>query len=500
MKTPLMIDAWINKPSYQIGEELQIYLDVSSDEGLLRAGSNINVDIFRVTKERNNFAFGFGHICCDKENPITIKTNIHESFQEGLYLICGLRLIIDDNPNNLPHSITPKDISKLFFWVSTDLKQNLSISELTDKINQIEAERSIYNNTVIITESAIKVPRSGHYKVLIFCVGCLIHAPQNMEGYVIQPLGTGFNYTHMLDAVNSYSTVKYGLRLTEIESIRTSFSSATPLFVVDFADVKAIDYTDAANYCSREAEKIFTVLAYDREQRPNSFATVIIDQNSGESWHGFNFPGYRGNFASNFNPSFTANTLDRLLPILNSSPWFDLIMRIYADAKSEINPHYAFLKFWSILEMISKKEIPDNTIELKYPNGNQILNPKGNVERTTKALGKAYKYAFDLHIPPSFNSLGGDVGEVIFETYQDATADPNYNKKAKLITLWDTLSAFYEIRNSTAHSGKFDPATARNGTPREKLAADLWEIEHQTFLREIQNMMKYIVSQQLEGT
>jgi hypothetical protein len=195
----------------------------------------------------------------------------------------------------------------------------------------------------------------------------------------------------------------------------------------------------------------------------------------------------------------TADTLDRLLPKLNSSPWLDLIMRVYADAESETNPNYACLKFWSILEMVSKREIRDNTIELQYPNGNKILDHSGKIVLSNSALGRAYKYAIELLIPPSHVSLGADTGKIIFETYADATADPNYDEQTKVITLWERLSALYEIRNSTAHSGKFDAAAARMGGSREKLAADLWEIEYQTFLREIGSVMRLVVSHEFQG-
>lgn len=492
-----MIDAWIEKPSYKVGEELLICMDFSSNKDLLLTASNINVDIFRVTRERNHLALGFGQLCGDKESTLTIKTKIPDSFKEGLYLVSELRLILDDEPNMPPCPISPKDHSKLFFWVSTDQNQGLSPLELTDKINEINSERTNYNNAVIVTEAAANSASATRYRVLVFGVGCLIHARQNMEGYALHPLGTGFSYKHMLGAVNSYTSARYGLQLTEVESIRSSFSSSTPLFVIDFANVKAVNQTDAGNHCSRGSENIFTLLAYDRGQRPNSFATVIIKSETGESWHGFHFPGYRGNLVSDFNPTATADTLERLLPKLDSSPWLDLIMRIYADAESEANPNYACLKFWSILEMISKREIRDNNTELRYPNGNRILDYGGNVVRTNSALGRAYQYAFKLQIPPSNVALGADT-KIIFETYQDAMADPNYDEQTTVITLWDRMSALYEIRNSTAHSGKFDQVAARNGSTREKLAADLWGIEFQTFLREIGSMMRFVVSHELQ--
>ncbi len=425
-----MIDAWIDKSSYRVGEELQIFLDFSSNEDLLEGRANINAQIFRIKKERNQLADAFGYLYERVEDAITIKRTIPDSCKEGLYLVEGLKLISADGQGQ-PYPFTPRDLTKLFFWVSADQKLELSASELTEKINQLDAERANYNNAVIATEAAMDVTESARYKVLIFGVGCLIHTSQNVEGYALHPLGRGFSYKHMLDAVNTYTASKYEIRLPEEERIGISFSNATPLFVIDFANVKAINQDDAENHCLRESEKIFTILAYDRDQRPNSFAIVSFDPTTRDGWQRFHFPGYRGNLIPDFNPTSPAETLDRLLPKLDTSPWLDLIMRLYADARSEENYNYMCLKFWAILEMISEERVKDKKIALTSPNGNKIRDYGGKIVTTEKKLGRVYKYAFDLKIPPTqMNS-----GKLIFETYLDATAHPSYDGQTKIVSL-----------------------------------------------------------------
>lgn len=489
-----MNNARLNKTSYTIGDEIQIVVDFDSNQNLLDDVENVSVDISSIERERNNFAFAFGCPLEISEGAITICKDLPNTFSEGLYLVSGIKLIKkgDQEGNVIP--IVIKDISKLFFWFSKEGNTNLSELGLTEKINKFNLERGRYTNMPILTDASKDQSPVSSFRVMIFGVGCLIHSVQIMEGYILYPLESGYKYNHMLDAVNSYTTKTYGIKLDNNESIAKSFSSSTPLFVIDFKNVQAINHSDAGEHCSQQSENVYTILAYDRGQRPNSFATVIVDTKTGQIWQAFHFPGYRGNLVSDFNPASTAQTLENFLPKLNSSSWIDLIMRIYADAKSETNPYYACLKFWSILEIISKKKISNNTITLLRPNGDTIYNNEGKAVKTKYALGKAYKYALDSMIPPSI-ICGGQ--NMIFETYKDAKTDPNYNCSTKIIPLWELLSALYEIRNATAHSGSFNASTAKNGKKREKLAAELWTLEHQTFLQEIKNMMKTLISKEL---
>jgi hypothetical protein len=83
--------------------------------------------------------------------------------------------------------------------------------------------------------------------------------------------------------------------------------------------------------------------------------------------------------------------------------------------------------------------------------------------------------------------------------YKDAKVDPNYDKNTKIVTLWELLSALYEIRNATAHSGRFDVVATKCGNKREKLAAELWELEYQTFSREVRSIMRIVVTKELNS-
>jgi len=489
----------LSNTSFSKKDNIKLYIDFESDLDLLKKVTNISINISRIDKQRNHFVLGFGSAPDISSSIAQASKSIPDNWEEGLYLISSINLITAETPEGNIRIVPRKDIPDLFFWYSGTQSLELVEHELTDKINQLNDERGRFMNTELISSNVTDINKATSYKVMIFAVGCLVHSPQIMKGYTLHPLDRGYDYSHMLDAVNSFVTLKHGITLEPVESIKHSFSSSTPLFVIEYINIKAIDHIDAGKFCTLLSEKIFTILAYEKGQRPSHFASLIVDSNSNESWQAFHFPGYRGNLVSDFNPSSTADALERILPKIDTSPWIDLLMRTYADAESEQNSNYACLKFWSILEMVAKKEVTDNNIELSYPNGDAIYDFGGNVVKTKSALGKVYKHVLDSGVPSSIISNGENGTKLIFESYDDAEKNPNFDEKTTIIKLWETMSALYEIRNSTAHSGKFDYDAAKTGNAREQLAAKLWELEYQTFLREIRNILKFIVSKELNN-
>lgn len=494
-----MVTVTLSSPSYSENDVLSLRIDFSSNLELLKKFDNININITRIDKQRNYFVLGFGSKPDVSSTVLEISQPIPDEWIDGLYLVGEIKLIKSDQPQTQVRITSNQDVPTLFFWYSRDSATKLTEAQLAEKINQLNRQRGEFINTVLTTSKiaeAASTAKAANFRVLIFGVGCLVHSQQLMEGYTLHPLGRGYEYSHMIDAVNSFLEPNYGIKLARNERIGQTFGASTPLFVIEFRNIKALDHNDAGQYCTSFSEDIFTILAYEKGQRPNQFASVIINTATNEILQAFHFPGYRGNLVSDFNASSTADTIERVLPKINSSPWIDLLMKTYADAQSEQNPNYACFKFWSILEMVAKKEIISNTDELTYPDGNKIYDLDGKVVKTKYALGKVYKHVLDSCIPPSFMSFQNET-KLIFETHEDATKNPNTDANTKVIKLWEFLCALYEIRNSTAHSGKFDPNAAKLGGQREQLAATLWELEHQTFVREVRTILKIIVAKEI---
>lgn len=488
-----MASVIIEKTTFTPGGIIKFTLDFSNSPKELLDANNINIDFFKVDVERNNFAFGFGETPNFENLKLNIEKQLPENFREGLYLISGLRFIFGENGDK----VLPIDITNpinLFFWVSQT--ESISKEELADKISELELKRHNYLHKEIQTLGVQEGKQGQQFKVLIFGVGCLLHSRQLMDGYIIYPLGHGYSYDHMLDSVNNFTEKLYNFHLSKSESIEMAFSSSTPLFAIDFQNILAFSHDDAVNHCSKFAENIFTILAYDRGQRPHSFATLVVDIKTNEIRQAFHFPGYRGNYISDFNPSSTANTVQRLLPKIESSPWVDLIMRIYADAKTENNLNYALLKYWQILEMIAKKYVTDNNATISKPGGSPIVDSNGQPITTKFALGKVYKYTFDSKIPSSFSQSEED-GKLCFETFKKISDNPNFDSDTKVVSLWETLSSLYEIRNATAHSGEFNIDVAMVGSDKARKAAELLSLKYGEFVSHVQSMLMLIVAKEI---
>jgi hypothetical protein len=481
--------------SYLPNEELIIDLDFRDSKDLLNGLSNININIFRIDVKRNSFVFGFGHAPENKDGIISIRRSLPDSFVEGAYLIHGIKLIYSDETRKEIILASGRDIPNLFFWVAKTKNDLLTKNELDDTLKNLSTERAAFENRIIITDAAGKAGDIKNYVVFIFSVGCLVHHSQIMEGYTISPLRKGYDYDHMHESVNDYLEKVHGIKIPYEKSIADSFAQSTPLFVITFQNVRAIDNADAAIYCSMMAEYLFTILSYEKGQRPKQYATIVLSPSENMLWQSFHFPGYGGNLVSDFSPSSTAEYIEKLFPLMQKSPWLELLMRSLADAVSEDNPSVAFLKFWSILELVAKRRIANNKEAVVFPDGSQIFYEPGKPVTTAKSLGKVYSLLFKINLPPFVVNLGNH--KLIFETYQDASENPNLDEETVVIPLWDVVRAAYEIRNSTAHSGVFDPRRAEIGSAREQLAACMYQLPHFHFLDHIKQLTRFTVSNEL---
>ena len=489
-----------NKKSFAVGDELIIELDFNNSPELLDGLTNININIYKFDIERNNFVFGFGYPPQIEEGKILVNRTITESFNEGVHFINGVKLIYGEEGSKQLFLAPGRDVPEMIFWVSDSKKDIISNEELSLKIKELSVERNKFANQEMITERASINPDSCNlYRVFIFSVGCLVHNPQIMAGYTIYPLKSGYDYTHMHQSVDEFLKSGYGISIPYEKTIAENFGRSTPLFVVVFQKVRAVEYSDAAMHCLNFTENLFTVLAFEKGQRPNQYATVTFCPSENRFWQSFHFPGYTGNLVSDFNPSSTAGHIENLLPLIEKSPWIDLLMKTFSEAQSEKNIDFAYLKHWSILEMISKKRVQEKNIPINYPNGSAINYRDGIQVKTNSALGKVYHWLFQNNFQQASVNFGSEGIEILFEGATDTSSDPNLRKDKEVICLWDVVRGLYEIRNSTAHSGEFSPISAKLGNDRQKVAAKLYELPYNHLLSHIQGIVKLLINKEISN-
>ncbi len=466
--------AELNRKSFLPGDTVRLTLHLGSSFGDLDAITNVSVDFFRVERERNQFAFGFGSTPKrSSQTELTVSQTIPMDFRVGLYFV--QRVIItfgDEVGRNEVVWFEP-----VFFAIQNVLEQRVDQPRLQRMVRDMEVERSRYVNAPIKTEAIQNThtpPKS--FRVLIFGVGCLIHGYQQLEGYCVRPLGMGLTHSRMHEIVNAALTDEGLSTLPFMQETESQFARSTPTFLVSYASVLAIDHVDALEHCRSHSALLFQILGLDRGQMPREFACMAAEMGTSNQWHLFHLPGYRGNLIADFNPAATGNQIERLLPRLQGNPFGRLIVSTFADATAEQDLGFALLRCWAVLELIADRKIPRNGTRLQHPDGTAILNSKGNPETTNSKLGRVYSYILSTNAfrqqgasaLPDGTHQGYSVGN---SRWASETLD-----KSEHFPLWDIVAAAYMIRNAVAHEGRFDPEQAAAGEFHEILASRLVRI------------------------
>ena len=427
--------------------------------------------MFRVETERNQLAFGFGVAPIRRDGALEIEQRLPASLQRGLHLWSSAILLsgdVDAEPEQERIMFDP-----IFFVIRTAIEAPLSREALTSLVREAERRRANYQTRQMTTAGASSNQNeSRRFRVLVFGVGCLLHARQQLDGYCLIPLAKGLSHRRLHELVSAVIE-RGGLGGLDFnEDTEIQFEKSTPTFLVSYEAVEAIDYNDALDHCRSYANLIFRILGLDRGQMPREFACMAIDSASNQRWHMFQMPGYRGNLVSDFNPASTANRIEQLLPKLQADPFAKLLVKTYADATAEEDYGFSLLRYWSVLELVADKSIARDGTPLTHPDGTSILNSKGNPETTNSKHGRVYSYLLSLGGYPEHGSYTED-GAKRWYLLGGASSHPGYTPSTRLLSLWDMVRAVYAIRNSIAHEGQFELGKARSGDQYEQLAVTL---------------------------
>lgn len=454
--------------SYLPGEEftLQLRFDAPSEE--LAFVRNVSVNLFRVEKERNQFAFGFGSKPKISGNVLTVTQKLAGELMPGLYVVGAATLCRGDELHN---NLTVR-FDSIFFAIRSNDKSPLDHLALSKKIADISEARQAHSQNEILTAASAASSSSKAFRVLILGVGCLLHAPQPLEGFTIYPLGRGFSYGRMLEIAN-HAFRNSGIKQISVDpQTELQHEQATPTFMIDYWRVVGVDHEDALNHCRNHADLIFDLLGLDRGQKPREFYCVALDHATGERWHNFSVPWYRGNLISDFNPVATANLIQAVTPRLQKDPFLRLLVRSYAEATAEDDPGIGLLRAWTVLELLADRTIPRGQ-PIAHPDGVPIVNPKGNAKDTNAKEARVYELVRRSNAGfPSHMVTNVDGVERRFLMGADES-HAGYTPATRLIPLWDVVRSAYAIRNCVAHEGYFSEDAIDTAEPDQVLAADL---------------------------
>lgn len=463
-----VINAETRLLSYMPGEEFALQLRFESSSAKLASVTNVNVDLFRVERERNQFAFGFGARPSANGELLTVTRRLADALKPGLYVVGAATLCWgDEQQESLAVRFEP-----VFFSFLGDGDPPDDQVTLSKRIEDVSETRRTYMQKEIRTDASVTSLSSKAFRILILGVGSLLHTSQTLQGFTIYPLGRGFSYGRMLEIANQ-AFWRSGIKQISFDpQIEQQFEQATPTFMIDYWRVVGVDHSDALNYCRKHADLIFDLLGLDRGQKPKEFCCFAVDYATGERWQHFSVPWYRGNLASDFNAVSTANLIEAVTPRLLQEPFLRLLVRSYADATAEQDPGIRLLRAWAVLELLADRVIPKGQA-ITHLNGDSITKYNGNLKDTNAKEARVYEFikqsgvGFPCQMVANINGV-----EQRFLMGADE-CHAGYTPATRMITLWDVVQAAYAIRNSVAHEGYFSEDTVDSAKPDQVLAADL---------------------------
>ena len=425
----------------------------ASGDSLVENSENFQIHIFEVMPLRDNWKTSIGIGCLPAHGATnTVSTT---ELQDGLYFIASVTSQVGMIGQDVNHSIAGSR------WFNVPL--SLSVEQARAEIEKIHEARETLATQLLIADEAPE--GSPEFTAVFYFAGVpLAHAfllsgaevypvdgalgVEGMEAPVVADLGRTFNQ----DLPFSFSDL-----------VQRDYRAANRLFAVRLFNIRAIEMGKAASFAREFADKIATLIATERGEKPKHCATFV----GGSEGYCF-YPAiqsYRGNSLAPMFSHEHADLIESYQPIMEKSDYARLLITLLAEAIGERDAAFQYWRCWLILEQIAKKHISSDKLRLFHPDGSQILDRNGKQKKTGGAQSKVYQYlmqnnwrAFDLIMPAN------DGRSVRIEGTNVASQDSS----RQMIPLWDAVGAMYAVRNKVAHEGRVKRAV--HPTPDDILA------------------------------
>ena len=484
------VRAEIGLEGYLPGQEFSFRIIFESPPSDFLQVTNVSVDLFRAEYSRNQFAFGFGGQPLLQPNSLSVAQKLGSELKPGLHFIGAVTLCWVESTGNVRQERVT--FEPVFFAVQSALEKPIGKGELATRVGALILERKAYAGREIVASRDVPQATLIPFRVLIFGVGCLLHAPQQLEGFLIAPLGRGFSHARLHEIVDTtLSRINLGSFPFD-QATEDQYEQSTPTFLVDYCRVLGASHVDVLDHCREHSRMMFEVLGLDRGQKPREFFCMAMDQVSGERWFVFDSPWYRGNLVSDFNPVSTANLIESVTPKLQRDPFLRLLIRSYAEATAEDDSGFALLRSWTVMELLADRAVATGK-KILHPNGQPIKNNKGNSKDTNAKEARVYQYLLERGSYVVHMSMNVEGRNRQYILGADET-HPGYTPDTVLIPLWVVVRSAYAIRNCIAHEGYFSEQQIDPGDPDQILAAQLISttpLDPRTWVRDtVQNLVR----------
>ncbi len=483
------IDLYSYYPGERIKLKVRLGRDGRSFPGLSEYVSNIN--IVRINTERDSLRFGTSFDIDVSDDHLSTIISLPSDIERGLYFIPDFQII--SNQGNISRRASElSEYSPTFFFVSNLLEGRLDQEDLKYLVNDAEVKRLKYINHPLSMENC-GPDNLIKFSSYVLMSGCLIGGRQFIKGAIINPLQTSFSPHDIYRVAAEYSASKR-LTLGEFPDLQSTYQNANPLFSIEIPNVVAASAEEARTISLEHCDAISNVLAMSRGQKPIAFFSAVVNTKDNTGVCGFHFDSYRGNLIIDYDPSRTGSEIDRLLPSIKKHSLARIIVEAYASALSARDSDTMYFRYWSILEIVAKRNISDNESPIFRWDGRAIMI--GSKPATTKqTVAKVYKYLTDNNIGTSSGS--SSVNGLSVDVSISGSADTFVSDRKIEVLLWDMVMCIYLIRNQVGHEGGLNIDKLRTGSPEERLSAFLIDSPHFGLLNNLENWCRIAVMKEV---
>lgn len=261
----------------------------------------------------------------------------------------------------------------------------------------------------------------------------LLTTPMRLPGIEILPLDTANAGEHEAKLLNEiFSALGRSERMDPGWWGQRSEASR-PWAALRVKSIWAGSIDEAAALAASERERTLHLLAVGRGSRGVPVATLIRPFDVGQQGGILpELPGYTGNLLGGFLSGEDQHSLLMKSEAIDRDPVVALATKLYREARAEMNPDFAYFRYWSLLELIADARVPSNRTVVRLDGSDW---PEGG---------------------GSTNFAAPRVYELLKASFQNVDERSSVQPAPGL---YEAVRGWYGRRNATAHYGAFDPTS-----------------------------------------
>jgi hypothetical protein len=218
---------------------------------------------------------------------------------------------------------------------------------------------------------------------------------------------------------------------------------ANPGCVACFPRVVALDEKVALDYATREFQRILETLALVRGGFGKVVCAAIGRCGRDDIRLHVAADQYRGNLIGGALAGEDPHQIVQAANRLRSAS-FRYLVSLYAEALRELNPNFAYVRYWQILETAAERRNFDPRTPLLDFSGQPIVDKAGKPRTVRNAAPIVYELLkADFRNPDG--SLDPNAGTMQIGSQEGSIT----------VSLWERVQVWLAFRNATAHFGGF---------------------------------------------